>query len=149
MFDAVPCPAADKFSIPNLDELELVDFWFASDPSARLRGAFVVSPGEGASNTLVVYLEVDPGNRVPLHMHSAEETVLVLQGAAEATAGDQKVDVRPGAIVVIPAFVRHGFRSTGPETLRLVGFFGGSVVNYFDEPVMPFGVKSFANPRLE
>jgi hypothetical protein len=63
--------------------------------------------------------------------------------------GTHQVEVRPGAVVVVPAFARHGFKSTGPDTLRLVGFFGGSVVNYFDEPVMPFGVKSFANPSLE
>ena len=149
MFDAMPTPAADGFSIPNLAELELVDFWFASDPSARLRGAFVVSPGEGALNTFVVYLEVDPGNRIPLHAHSAEETVIVLQGAGEATVGTHQVEVRPGAVVVVSAFARHGFTSAGPDTLELVGFFGGSVVNYFDEPVMPLGVKSFSNPSLE
>ena len=71
MFDAMPTPAAGGFSIPNLAELELIDFWFASDPSARLRGAFVVSSGEGASNTFVVYLEVDPGNRIPLRTRTA------------------------------------------------------------------------------
>lgn len=63
-----------------------------------------------------------------------------------ATSGKS---VSPGAIVVIPAFARHGFASTGGDTLRLVGFFGGAVVSYFDEPVQPFGVTAFAIPGLE
>ena len=35
---------------------------------------------------MTIMLEVDPGKRIPLHTHSAEKTITVLNGSAVATA---------------------------------------------------------------
>lgn len=52
-----------------------------------------------------------------------------------------------GALVVAPAFVRHGWENTGTETLKLDGFLGANVlISEFDEPVAPFGKASFVTP---
>jgi len=43
-----------------------------------------------------------------------------------------------------------GDDSTARDTLKLVGFFGsGVVINYFDEPVAPFGVRTLVTPILQ
>jgi len=141
--------STQELTPPILDELELVDWSVGDDPKTRGRIAAPVSAATGSAGT-VVYLEVDPGDRIPLHTHSAEETLVVLQGSAIATAGDQQGPVTVGAVVVAPAFAPHGFENTGTDTLRLVGFFpAGVVINYFDAPVAPFGVDTFVIPVLQ
>lgn len=133
---------------PILGELELIPFSVGDDPKARGRLAAPVSAETGAAG-MVVYLEVDPGDHIPLHTHTADETVVVLQGSGEATSGDQQGPIGVGAVVAVPAFSRHGFTNTGTETLKLVGFLpAGLVGSYFDEPVAPFGVDTFVVPIL-
>ncbi len=108
---------------PVLTELELVPFSVGDDPTAQARLALPISAEAGSPNT-VVYLEVDPGMRIPLHTHTADEIFVVLAGNGIVTAGDEQWEVSPGAIAVAPAFAKHGWENTGPETLKLVGFFG-------------------------
>jgi quercetin dioxygenase-like cupin family protein len=131
---------------PVFDELELADFSVGDDPTAQGRLAVPVSAATGSPNT-VVYLEVDPGKRIPLHTHSADEIFVVLQGTGVVTAGEQQWEASAGAMAVAPAFVKHGWNNTGSETLKLVGFFGANVlIHEFDEPVAPFGVPTFVTP---
>lgn len=133
-------------SAPRLEELELADFSVGTDPTAQGRLALPISAASRSPNT-VAYLEVDPGKRIPLHTHSADEVFAVLQGTGVVTAGDQQWSASAGALVVAPAFARHGWENVGSETLKLVGFFGANVIaNEFDEPVAPFGVPSFVTP---
>lgn len=131
---------------PRLEELELAPFAVGDDPTAQGRLALPITAATGSPNSLV-YLEVDPGKRIPLHTHTADEVFVVLQGAGIVTAGDRQWQASAGAFVVAPAFTKHGWENTGTETLRLVGFFGANVViNEFEDPVAPFGVKTFVTP---
>jgi quercetin dioxygenase-like cupin family protein len=138
-----------ELSAPVIGELELVPFSVGDDPTAQGRIAVPVSAETGSAGTVVV-LEVDPGNKIPLHTHSAEETLIVLQGSGEATADDLGGPVSVGSIIVAPAFTLHGFDNTGNETLQLVGCFGAGVfTTTFDEAVAPFGAASFVTPGLQ
>ncbi len=137
---------SELLTAPRLDELALADFSVGDDPTAEARIALPISAENESPNT-VVYLEVDPGKRIALHTHTAEEVFVVLQGTGVVTAGDQQWSASAGAIAVAPAFAKHGWENTGSETLRLVGFFGANVIiNEFDEPVAPFGVATFVTP---
>jgi quercetin dioxygenase-like cupin family protein len=142
----VTTAATGELSLPSLGEVELVPFSVGDDPTAEARIGIPVSAETGAAGTVVV-LEVDPGKKIPLHTHSAEETLVVLAGSGEATTGDRRSHVSVGSIIVAPASTPHGFENTGFETLRLIGFFGvGVLISSFDEPVAPFGAKSFVVP---
>ena len=133
---------------PVLGELELVPWSVGDDPHARGRIAAPISAETGSSG-IVVYLELDPGDRIPLHSHSADETIVVLEGSAIATAGDQQGPVSVGSVIVAPAFAKHGFENTGEETLRLVGVFPtGTMLSYFEGPVAPFGTDTFLVPVM-
>jgi len=137
---------SETTSAPVLDELELAAFSVGDDRTAQGRLAMPISAATGAPNT-VVYLEVDPGKRIPLHTHNADEVFVVLQGTGIVTVEDERVEASAGALAVAPAFARHGWENTGSETLKLVGFFGTNVlINGFDEPVAPFGVATFVTP---
>jgi quercetin dioxygenase-like cupin family protein len=131
---------------PVLTDLELVPFAVGDDPTAQARLALPLSAETRSPNTLV-YLEVDPGKRIPLHTHNADEVFVVLQGSGVVTAGEERWQASAGAIAVAPAFVEHGWENTGSETLRIAGFFAANVlVTEFEEPVAPFGVASFVTP---
>jgi quercetin dioxygenase-like cupin family protein len=144
----VSTTSATELDAPVLEELELVEWSVGDDPDTRGRIATATDAGTGAGSMTIV-LEVDPGKRIPLHTHSAEETVVVLNGSAIATAGEAQGPVAAGSVIVVPAFAKHGFENTGPETLRLLAFFpAGAVVNWFDGPIAPFGVETFTLPLV-
>jgi quercetin dioxygenase-like cupin family protein len=138
--------AANLAQAPMLEELELVTFSVGDDPAAQARLAMPISAETGSSST-VVYLEVDPGKRIPPHTHTADEIFVVLQGTGIVTAGDEQWTASAGAIAVAPAFARHSWENTGSETLKLVGFLdAGVLIHRFDGPVAPFGSPTFVTP---
>jgi quercetin dioxygenase-like cupin family protein len=98
--------------------------------------------GASARSKLVVYFEVEPGDRLAVHTDSAEEILYVVSGEAETQIGDERGRITAGDLAVIPAMVPHSLASVGEETLNVVGFFSESeVISTFDEPVQPMGVS--------
>ena len=131
---------------PTVDGLELAPFSVGDDPTAQARLALPISAATGSPNTLV-YLEVDPGMRIPLHTHTADEVFVVLEGEGIVTSGERRWAASSGAIAVAPAFEQHGWENTGSQTLRIVGFLGANVlVTEFEAPVEPFGAEVFVPP---
>jgi len=124
------------------NELELMQGWFDSDPQhARVRVNFPINKWAGSQDSAVVYFEVKPGDRLPLHTDSAEEILYIVAGVAEAEVGDERGRLAAGDLAVIPAMVPHGLVNVGTETVQVVGFFSESeIISSFDEPVQPFGV---------
>jgi mannose-6-phosphate isomerase-like protein (cupin superfamily) len=75
-----------------------------------------------------------------MHTDSAEEVVLVLDGEAEVTAGDERMHLTAGGLALVPAVLPHDIRNVGQDRLRVVGFFSSSaVISHFDETLAPFG----------
>jgi quercetin dioxygenase-like cupin family protein len=85
------------------------------DPTMRIRVNFPFYVGTGTKSTAVVYFEIEPGCRLGTHTDSAEEIVLILEGEAEATVGDERGRVSAGEMAVLPAMVPHGFRNVGTK----------------------------------
>jgi quercetin dioxygenase-like cupin family protein len=127
--------------IAKTTELELLQGWFDSDPEhSRVRVNFPINKWSGSRDSAVVYFEVEPGHRLPLHTDSAEEILYLVAGEAEAEVGDERGRLAAGDLAVIPAMVPHGLVNVGNETLKVVGFFSESeIISSFDEPVQPFG----------
>jgi quercetin dioxygenase-like cupin family protein len=124
-------------------QLELLDAWIASDPRGRVHPAFPINRFTGASDTAVVYFEVEPGEYLPTHTDSAEEILYIVAGEGEAQVGDERGRVRAGDLAVIPSMVPHGIANVGDETLKVVGFFCDShIVSTFVEPLQPMDQAS-------
>jgi len=132
------------------DELELIEGWSEDDSTRRARFNFPIFNLTGALNTAVVYFEVDPGDHLGMHTDSAEEVLYIVSGTAEAIVGDERGEIGPGSLALVPAMVPHDIVNTGDETVRLVGFFSSStVVSVFEDPFAPIGRRVVGTPVPE
>ncbi len=133
----------------RIDQLELLEVWYENDPTMRLKVNFPFFLGTGTKSTAVVYFEVEPGHRLGTHTDSAEEILLVLEGTAEVSLGDEQGRLSAGEMALVPAMVPHGLRNAGDETVRVVGFFSSNVVvSTFDQPMMPFNQRVVGTPPV-
>ncbi len=133
----------------RIDQLELLEVWYENDPTMRLRVNFPFFLGTGTKSTAVVYFEIEPGHRLGTHTDSAEEILLVLEGEAEVSLGDEQGLLSAGEMALVPAMVPHGLRNAGEETVRVVGFFSSNVVvSTFDRPMMPFNQRVVGTPPV-
>ena len=133
----------------RIDQLELVEVWYENDPTMRLRVNFPFFLGTGTKSTAVVYFEIEPGHRLGTHTDSAEEILLILEGEAEVTLGDEQGRLSVGEMALVPAMVPHGLRNVGEEMVRVAGFFSSNVVvSTFDQPMMPFGQRVVGTPPV-
>lgn len=134
----------------DLNNLELMEGWATDDESLRMRVTFPVFHAVGAKSTALVYFELEPGDRVGTHTDSAEEILLILEGRAEATVGDEHGTLEVGSIALVPALEPHDVRNIGEGTLRVIGFFSSnSVVSVFEHALQPFGERVVGTPLPE
>jgi len=119
-------------------ELELEQAWSEGDPTLRTRDGYLLHAGHGTTSSSAVLFEVDPGCHIGRHFHTAEETLLVLDGEVELTLDDDSATLRRGELAFAPALAWHNVRCTSPEPARCVGFFAAaSVDSVYEDVVMP------------
>jgi quercetin dioxygenase-like cupin family protein len=105
-----------------------------------LRVSFPFHSATGTASTATVLFELDPGAELPVHTDSAEELLIILQGAGEARVGDEVARVEKHQVALVPPMAPHGLRNTGDEVLRVFGTFSAStVVSTFERPFLPGG----------
>jgi quercetin dioxygenase-like cupin family protein len=67
----------------QLNELELAEVWAEEDSEIRFKLNPTISTASPTASTQLIYFTVEPGTSVGRHAHSAEETMLVLEGTVE------------------------------------------------------------------
>ena len=93
----------------------------------------LVSAVTGAAELCIFEQFCDPGCGAPIHTHTVEEVLAVLQGAAEITLGAARHSLSAGQSVVIPAGLRHGFVNTGESVLHVQATLAAPVFEALDE----------------
>ena len=63
---------------------------------------------------------VPPGGGPPAHRHDFEESFTVLEGEIEATFRGEKLSLRTGQVIQIPANAPHQFRNNSEQPARLL-----------------------------
>ena len=71
----------------------------------------------------VIRARVSPGADFPIHAHSQEQIIVVLEGALEFVVDGETQVVRPGQVIHIPPDVPHGGRVHGRETVVTIEAF--------------------------
>jgi quercetin dioxygenase-like cupin family protein len=121
-------------------KLQLIETSHDADPEHRVHVDFPINTHTGSADSAVVYFEIDPGDKLATHTDSAEEILYIVQGEAEAHAGDERGRLSAGDLAVIPAMVPHGVRNVGEERLKVVGFFSeAKIISEFSAPLQPAG----------
>jgi quercetin dioxygenase-like cupin family protein len=78
------------------EDLALEEAWIEGEDTARWASATAHGEGTGAAGSCSSILEVPPGCRLPRHTDSAEETIVVLSGAATVEVDGEETPVEPG-----------------------------------------------------
>ncbi len=66
---------------------------------------------------------IEPGGGAPTHFHNtADEVIIVLEGALEMWIGDERLIVGADSTVSLPAGVPHGFLAVGAGPARILAF---------------------------
>ena len=114
---------------------------FALAPTGPgLRVSFPLHSATGTASTATVLFELDPGAELPMHTDSAEELLIIVQGAGEARVGDEVRRLTQHDVALVPPMAPHGLRNIGDEVLRVLGTFSSStVVSTFERPFEPGG----------
>ena len=69
------------------------------------------------------YSKIEPGAGAPLHTHTVDELITVLDGCLEASIDGKKQIVLTSQTMVIPKGKPHGFKGVGPDTATTLVFF--------------------------
>lgn len=88
-------------------------------PLDKITRDFVGKDQGGIGFTFLV-VNAGPGEGPALHTHPYAEVLIVLEGTARATVGDEVLEVSGGDIVVIPPDTVHGFTNIGTGRLRQI-----------------------------
>ena len=108
---------------PRLSELGDCPVEVTGDRRFRV----LFGPGHGCEAATQFVGEIPPG-RAPLHSHTYDEVVLVLDGEGVLHAGPAEHPIAPGTCIHLPPGQQHCLENTGQGTLRVLGVFhpGGS-----------------------
>ncbi len=107
----------------------------ANDPDdfrPNSKWALIVDPsrpdGAHVDNITLVFEEIAPGDRIPLHTHPIHEVLLVDDGTPEVTLGDETRTIGPGTVVFIPAGTPHRTRNASEQPVRVHAMFPSEVI---------------------
>ena len=93
---------------------------FAAVPSLPECTRMTGMRGNPAEEPSTLMVQMDGGCAATTHWHTANEEMLLLQGAIKAQiVGQPEVDVRAGAYILLPARSHHRFRCVSEEACIL------------------------------
>jgi quercetin dioxygenase-like cupin family protein len=80
----------------------------------------IVSPEQGAKELTLNYSHSETDSEFSQHVHDhSDDTILVLQGAADLRQGATRTPIRAGTCAFVPAGQIHGTITTAPDTIMI------------------------------
>ena len=129
---SVVCPEDDAaesgLSTVTADPLDTTPFRTAREdqqtPIAAGDRTFklLVSRRLGCQN-VTQFVGVIPSGRAPMHHHTYEEAIYILQGEGRVWIEDTAADFKTGTSIYLPRGVSHCLENTGTVDVRLLGVF--------------------------
>src|SRR5438552_16563105 len=108
----------ESFTYAPFDESDPDDF----RPNSKW--ALLVDQGrDPVDNITLIFEEIGAYECIPLHVHPSHAVIVVDDGDAQVTLGDETRDVGRGTVVFIPAATPHGTRNSGDRPVRLQAMF--------------------------
>jgi quercetin dioxygenase-like cupin family protein len=79
--------------------------------------------GFGTKECLLVMNECEPGMEPRPHVHEFDQIAMIVSGQANYYVGDEKSEMAPGSIVLIPAGKEHYIEPVGEEVVKNIDVF--------------------------
>jgi putative monooxygenase len=137
-----------RIASATLADVELTEGWVEAEPQKRGRFAFPLTAANGCASSSVIYFEVQPGDQVLRHVHSAEEVLFIVEGTAEVEVDGERMTFGAESLVVVPALAPHALVNVGESPLRVVGFFSAAAaVHTYEAEIQPFGTDVIVTPQ--
>lgn len=92
----------------------------AGEGASRVKMRWLISKEIGANNFAMRFIEIEPEGFSPLHDHSWEHEIFVLEGEGLTTNGKDEKKIKEGDSVFIPPNETHQTRNVGSKTLKLL-----------------------------
>lgn len=115
--------------------------WFGSLIAVKVTGE-----ATGGSHSLVEVIE-PPGAASPVHVHSEDKTMYVLEGEYTVRCGDLEAVAGAGTVVSFPRGIPHCHSVIGDQNARALLFFSpGGVEGFFIEAGTPTHRRELPSP---
>lgn len=90
-----------------------------SGPNSQVRSKLLLNEvSGGAKEFTVLYSELEPGAKVPMHCHHHPHSDYFISGRVWAQLGCQRVELEVDSAAYFPAQMPHAYEAVGNETLR-------------------------------
>jgi quercetin dioxygenase-like cupin family protein len=87
-----------------------------SFPSYRHQNGFTVKPLAEREEIEIILVEIQPGGKVPQHLHPNPVTAMLLSGQLNMQIGDQQLSCRSGDVIKLPADLQHAVWNKSEES---------------------------------
>jgi quercetin dioxygenase-like cupin family protein len=81
---------------------------------------WLISKEDGARNFAMRMFELEPGGHTPLHTHSQEHEVFILEGEGTFVFEGQQHPFGAEYVIFVPPNREHRFMTTGDSVLRML-----------------------------
>jgi mannose-6-phosphate isomerase-like protein (cupin superfamily) len=108
-------PAPDRRTVRFADRLSL-----PAKPNREFR--FLVDRDMGCRE-VTQFVGIIPPGRAPLHSHTYDEVVYVIEGEGKLHLGGTERPLEPGSCLHLPPLVEHCLENTGSNKMRVLGVF--------------------------
>jgi len=103
----------------NYEEVKAKD---AEGGAFHVTVRWLITKNMGANNFVMRLFEIEPGGYSPLHTHSWEHEVFILEGEGVVFDGEKSTPFASNNVVFVPPDERHQFKNTGMKTLKFLCF---------------------------
>ena len=80
----------------------------------------LISKADGAKNFVMRMFELQPGGHTPLHAHTHEHEVFIVEGNGVFVCEGQQYEFGPEYVIFAPPNKEHRFKNTGDSVLRML-----------------------------
>jgi len=78
---------------------------------------------EQGCNNVTQFVGIIPPGRAPMHRHSYEEAIYILEGEGRMLTDEGDGEFSSGASIYLPRYASHSLENTGTANVRLLGVF--------------------------
>jgi quercetin dioxygenase-like cupin family protein len=94
----------------------------AEGGSSKLTIRWLITKETGAKNFAMRLFEMEPGGYSPLHSHSWEHEVFILEGEGVVVGGNEETKFKAGDAIFLPPNEQHQLRNSSKKPVKFLCF---------------------------